>query len=129
MDHPLVEKIWREGVDSVNVSMLSAPLKLRLLTEAGDRLMHADRSAEAAHAYALAGNTQKLREVGLWLLEAKRYAAAALFLRRAPRDKEELEDLAERCAGIGEVAIAKELYRDLGNAEMVAFLEKNFPPA
>ncbi len=99
MDHPLVEKILRDGASSVDVSKLSPQLRLRLMTDAGERLLHAGNAAQAAQCYALAGNGTKLRETGEWFLERRDFGAAAHFLAHVA-SRDELERLAQQCAGI-----------------------------
>lgn len=125
MAHPLIEKILRDGVSSVNVSMLSPELRERLLSDAGERLLHMGRLPEAAHTFELAGNTDQLRNTAAWLLEQRRFREAALFLKPIGRS-EELEELADRCVKLGDFSLARELYEEVGNEPMVTFLAQNF---
>lgn len=125
MAHPIVQKILREGLDAVNTSMLSDSLRLTLLTEAADRLMHANRLEEAARAYETARNIEKLRETAEWLRQQHRLADAALFLEHIG-SQEELAKLGEQCIAAGEIRAAKRLYAKADDSVMVEFLEKNF---
>jgi len=126
MAHPIVDKIVKGGVDSVNVSMLSHDLRLKLMTEAGSTLMHEGRYAEASRAFAIGENHDMLREQGRWFMEQKRPAIAAWFLLNVEERPEKLEELAEVCIGIGEYAAAKAIFEKLGNTTMLAFLKENF---
>jgi hypothetical protein len=126
MGHPLVDKILKEGLQSVNVSMLSKELRLRLMTDAGNALMHANRYREAADAYALAENNELLREQGQWFLQQQKLALAAYFLRHV-ENGERLEELGQRCIGANEIEAAKAVYETMGNETMLNFLKENFP--
>jgi hypothetical protein len=124
MSHPIIDKILREGVQSVNVSMLSPELRLKLMTDAGNTLMHQNRYKEAAHAFALAGNKEQLREHGNWLLKQKRFAHAAYFLVHV-QDEEQLRELAQICIAANELEAAKEIYSTLGDETMLLFMKEN----
>jgi hypothetical protein len=125
MTHPLVEKIVNEGIQSVNVSMLSPQLRKTLLTEAGTVLMHKGRYEEAAHAFALGDNKEMLREQGHWFLEQNRYGLAAYFLLHVERE-ERLQELAKDCIAAGEINPAKAIYESLHDDTMLHFLRENF---
>jgi len=122
---PLVQKILREGVQSLKVDMLPPQMKLRLLTEAGDKLLHANHLQQAAATYVLAGNIDKLRETDAWFLEQKRHGHAAIFLKHVGTPTE-LNRLAEECIAGGDVLSAKMIYKELNDEPMLAFLEENF---
>ena len=124
MSSPIVEKILRDGVSSLNVGMLAPAVRAKLLGDAGDRLLHTGELLKAAEAYTVGGCTEKLKATGAWLLEQKRYGVAAHFLRPVGKP-EELERLAAECVAAGEIEAAKALYRELGQHEMVRFLEEN----
>lgn len=118
-------KIINEGLDKIDVSSLSDDMKLNLLTQAGDALLKKKRLEEAAGAYDIADNKQKLRETAHWFEEQKRFADAAIFMRHVGT-YDELIALAERCIAAGAIAAAKQLYKQAGDDHMVIFLEKNF---
>jgi len=126
MAHPLIDKIVNEGVQSINVSMLSPALRKALMTEAGNVLMHKGRFQEAAHAFSLGENKEMLREQGKWFLEQKRYGLAAYFLLHV-EDEGVLQELAKDCIAANEYASAKAIYESLGDQTMLAFLRENFP--
>ena len=125
MGHPLIDKIVDEGVDSINVSMLSPELRNALLTEAGTKLIHMNRIQEAADAFAMAGNQEKLWDHGRWFMEQQRYGTAALFLRHVARH-DILEDLAVKCLERNDTRGAKAIYEVLQNDQMIKFIEENF---
>lgn len=124
MTHPITEKIVNEGVQAVNVSMLSPDLRKRLMTEAGQTLMRQSRFKEAAHAFALGENKEELREQGRWFLKQQKIGLAAYFLIHV-EDHEMLEQLAQRCIAANETDAAKEIYSALGDDTMLAFIREN----
>lgn len=126
MAHPLVDKIVNEGVQSINVSMLSPVLRKALLTEAGNVLMHKGRYEEAAHAFALGENQELLQEQGHWFLKQNRFGLAAFFLLHVEKE-ELLQELAKDCIAANEIPSAKAIYESLGDQTMLAFLRENFP--
>ncbi len=125
MVHPLVTKILSEGLDKIDVSMLSAELRNRLLSEAGTRLLAINKVKESSDAYALAGNAELLREQGDWFKAQQKYAQAALFLRHVA-EREELEELAAECLRRGHTSAAKEIFLKLNDSVMVSFIDANF---
>lgn len=125
MGHPIIDKIVREGIHSVNVSMLSAELRFKLMTEAGNVLMHQDRYTEAAHAYALADNKDVLREQGRWFLKQNKFGLAAHFLLHVERE-DKMQELAQQCIAADEIEAAKAIYESLGDETMLRFLRENF---
>jgi hypothetical protein len=122
--HPIIDKIVKEGVQSVNISMLSKDLRYKLMTEAGQTLMHQNRFSEAAHAFALAENKEMLKEQGRWFLKQQKVGLAAHFLIHI-EDEETLRDLAQRCIASNEVAAARAIYQALGDETMLAFIREN----
>jgi len=122
---PLVQKIVREGVSSLKVGMLPEQTRKKLLTTAGDKLLHMGKLREAADTYALGGNVEKLRDSAAWLLEQRRHADAATFLVHVG-SPEELARLAEECIAAGQVRTARMLYEELGEEQMLRFLDENF---
>lgn len=124
MGHPIIDKIVREGVQSVNVSMLSPDLRKRLMTEAGQTLMRQNRFKEAAHAFALGENKIELREHGRWFLKQQKIGLAAYFLIHV-EDEATLQDLAQRCIAANETDAAKEIYSALGDDTMLHFIREN----
>lgn len=125
MGHPIIDKIIREGVQSVNVSMLSSDLRHKLMTEAGHTLMRQGRFKEAAHAFGLAGNKEELKNQGKWFLQQHKVGLAAYFLIHV-EDEEALRQLAEVCISAHEIDAAKEIYASLGDDTMLSFLRENF---
>lgn len=125
MTHPLVEKIMRDGLASINVSMLSKPVRSELLLLASRSLMNANRVREAADALALGECKDELRGQGEWLRSQGRLGAAALFLRHV-ETPQALGKLAQDCLGIGEVESARAIYEILGDEQMLSFLKENF---
>jgi methylmalonyl-CoA mutase cobalamin-binding subunit len=125
MDHPIITKIVEQGVQSVNVSMISADLRKKLLTEAGNILMHKGKHKEAAEAYYVGGNIELLQEQGKWFLEQRKPGVAAYFLLHIEK-QEFLHDLAQQCVETHNLESARAVYEKLGDKVMVEFLEQNF---
>ena len=60
MDHPIVEKIIKDGIDSVNLSMLGPQAKKKILTEVGEKLYKQGKFKEAVRIAEESGDMQKL---------------------------------------------------------------------
>ncbi len=125
MDHPIITKIVEQGVDSVNVTMISADLRKKLLTEAGNILMHKNKYKEAARAYFVGNNTELLQEQGKWFLEQKKPGIAAYFLLYI-ESEQVLKDLAQECIQTNNLEAAHAVYEKLGDKTMIEFLNQNF---
>jgi hypothetical protein len=124
MGHPIIDKIVKEGVQSVNVMMLSPDLRHKLMTEAGNTLMRQNRVSEAAHAFALAENKEALREYGRWFLKQQKVGLAAYFLLHV-EDEEVLRELAQKCIASNDIDAAKAIYESLKDATMLSFIREN----
>ncbi|MBR9700644.1 hypothetical protein GOV11_02160 [Candidatus Woesearchaeota archaeon] len=125
MGHPLIDKIINDGIDSVNVDMLSDQLRFDLMSEAGKKLLHMGRLRESADAFAIGGNQEQLMEQGRWFLDQRRYGPAALFLRHAAHP-DMLMELAQKCLAAGHVEEAAAVYESLGDETMAQFIKSNF---
>jgi hypothetical protein len=123
--HPIVEKIVNEGVSAVHVESLSKELKRQLLTEAGNILLHRNKYAEAAKAYALCENHDLLNDYGRWFLEQRKPGIAAYFLLYIEKE-DLLEELAQECVASHDIDAAKAVYEKLGDQTMITFLNENF---
>ena len=124
MSHPIIDKIVQQGVQAVNVSMLSPDLRKRLMTEAGHTLMRQGRFKEAAHAFSLGDNKEELREQGKWFLKQHKLGLAAYFLIHT-EEEDALRQLAEACIAANEIDAAKEIYSSIGDETMLSFIREN----
>jgi hypothetical protein len=125
MGHPLVDKILKDGVESVNVRMLSLDVRKKLLGEAAATLMRQGKFSQAAQALALAEHKEALKEHGKWLLSQNRYGDAAYFLIHSEKE-EDLRQLASDCISANDIDAARTIYSSLQDEIMLAFLRENF---
>jgi hypothetical protein len=123
--HPIIEKIIKDGPQSVNLSALSKDLRMKLMTDAGKTLMHQNRYKEAGQAFAIGENTEMLKEQGRWFLQQNNFGLAAYFLLHVERDEGKLEELAQQCITSNNYDAAKAIYEKLGNQAMLLFLQEN----
>ncbi|MBI4158660.1 hypothetical protein HY500_00180 [Candidatus Woesearchaeota archaeon] len=125
MPNPIVEKILKEGISSVNISMFDRETKKRFLGETGEILYKQGKSVEAIEVLTKAEDIEKLKKYGeLFLSEFKPELAALCFI--PSKDKEILNKVASLCINIKNYKLAKEAYKAADNKEMVFFVEENF---
>ena len=60
MDHPIVMKILKEGINSVNLSMLDESARKRILRDVGDKLYKENKIHEAIEILTKANDMEKL---------------------------------------------------------------------
>ena len=81
MDHPIVEKIMKEGLNSVNMSMLDEESRRRILSDVGEKLFREGRFSDAIDIMAKTGDFFKLLEKGDdFIKEGKSELAAMCFI-------------------------------------------------
>ena len=124
LEHPIVAKIIRDGINSVDLSMLEYNGK-DLLSYVGDRLYKLNKIPEAVKILEKAGNFEKLKDFGDQLLMQNKAELAVLcFI--PTKDKERLEKAAELCIHIENYKLAAKAYETAGNKDLAEFLKKNF---
>lgn len=125
MEHPIVAKILKEGINSVDLSMLDNSKEKRILNYVGERLYRLNKIPEAVVILEKAGDFEKLKEFGDQLLMQNKVEMAALcFI--PTRDKEKLEKVAELCIQVMNYRLAAKAYEAAGNKSLAEFLRKNF---
>ena len=125
MDHPIVEKILKEGISSVNLSMLDESARKKILSDVGEKLYRQGRFKDAIEIMAKANDIEKLAKLGdLFLSENKTELAALCFI--PTRDKEKLNNIAVRCIQSKNYKLAVQAYEAADNRKMASFIMQNF---
>ena len=122
MEHPIVEKIMKEGINSVNISMLSEEAQ-RILSDVGEKLFKQNKHQEAVDIMAKAGEISKLIALGnAFMKERKSDIATMCFI--PTKDKDRLNDAAVLCIQAKNYALAAKAYEAADNAQMASFIKK-----
>lgn len=125
MDHPIVEKIAKDGISSVNLSMLDDKARKRILTDVGEKLYRQGRLMEAISMLEKAGDAERLAKLGdIFLSEGKSELAALCFI--PTKDKKRLNDVAVRCIDAKNYRLAAEAFSAADNKQMAEFIMHNF---
>ena len=125
MDNPIIEKILKEGIKSVNLSMLDDQSRKNILTDVGEKLYRQGRLLEAIEMLAKSGDMERLEKLGnLFASEGKAELATLCFI--GLKDKEKLNALAVSCIEIQNYALAAKAYEAADNIQMADFIKKNF---
>jgi hypothetical protein len=125
MEHPIVEKILKEGINSVNLSMLDEDGRRRILCDVGEKLYRQSKFAEAIEAISKAGDMEKLAKLGdLFLTENRAELAALCFI--PTKDKQRLNNAAVQCIQSKNYRLAAKAYEAAENRQMASFIMQNF---
>ena len=125
MEHPIVEKILKEGIGSVNLSMLDADARMRILSDAGEKLYKQGEFIKAIEVMSQAGQVEKLLLLGdIFLSEGKTELATLCYI--PTRDKQKLNGAAVLCIQSKNYRLAARAYQAADNHQMASFIEKNF---
>ncbi|MBI2653181.1 hypothetical protein HYX02_00055 [Candidatus Woesearchaeota archaeon] len=125
MEHPIVEKILKEGINSVNLSMLDENARKKILSDVGEKLYRQNKFVEAIEILAEAGNMEKLANLGDgFLRENKMELAALCFI--PTKDKQRLNSVAVCLIQAKNYKLAAKAYEAAGNAQMASFIMQNF---
>ena len=125
MEHPVVEKILKEGISSVNLTMLDDKSRKDILTNAGEKLYKQGKILEAIEVLAKAGDVERLAKLGdLFLSESKAELAALCFI--PTKDKERLNNVAVKCIELKNYKLAANAYEAADNKQMASFIQQNF---
>lgn len=125
MEHPIVEKILKEGINSVNLSMLDESARKKILNDAGEKLWKQNKFAEAIEIMAKSGDMEKLTKLGdLFLSEHKTELAALCFI--PTKDKQRLNSAAVLCIQSKNYKLAARAYEAADNMQMASFIMQNF---
>ena len=125
MEHPVVEKILKEGISSVNLTMLDDKSRKDILTNVGEKLYKQGKILEAIEVLAKAGDVERLAKLGdLFLSESKAELAALCFI--PTKDKERLNNVAVKCIELKNYKLAAGAYEAADNKQMALFIQQNF---
>ena len=125
MEHPIVEKILREGINSVNLSMLDESARRKILSDVAEKLYKQNKFVEAIGIMAKANDNEKLLVLGDAFLREKKVELATLcFI--PTKDKERLNNAAVLCIQSKKYGLAAEAYSAADNKQMASFIQQNF---
>ena len=125
MEHPIVEKILKDGINSGNLSMLDEDAKKKILGDVGARLFRQNKFTEAIEIMAKAGDMEKLTRLGdAFLAEKKTELAALCFI--PTKDKQRLSSAAVLCIQSKNYRLAAKSYEAADNQQMASFIRQNF---
>ncbi len=125
MEHPIVEKIMKDGINSVNISMLDDASRKRILTDAGEKLYKQGKFREAIEIISKNSDTQRLQSMGdSFLQEGKTELAALCFI--PTKDKQRLNEVAVFLIKSKNYKMASDVYRAADNEQMASFIRENF---
>ena len=125
MEHPIVQKILKDGINSVNLSMLDEGARKKILSDVGEKLYKQGRFVDAIVIMAKANDIEKLLKLGdLFLLESKIELATLCFI--PARDKQRLNNAAVLCIQSKNYKLAAKAYEAAGNRQMASFIQQNF---
>lgn len=125
MDHPIVEKILKEGINSVNLSMLDESARKRILSDVSEKLCKQNKFIEAIEIMEKANDFEKLLATGdMFLKERKIELATLCFI--PTKDKEKLNNAAVLCIQAKNYKLASKAYEAADNKQMASFILENF---
>ena len=125
MEYPIVEKILKEGINSVNISMLDEPAQKRILSDVGEKLFRQGKFPDAVEIMAKAGEFDKLKKLGDEFLSEKKTELATLcFI--PTKDMPRLNNAAVLCIQAKNYKLAAKAYEAADNKQMASFIMENF---
>lgn len=125
MEHPIVEKILKEGINSVNLDMLNEDARKKILSDVGEKLYKQGRLLEAIKIMAKAKELDKLLKLGdTFFNESKIEMAAHCFI--PTKDKQRLNDVAVSLIKSKNYRLAARAYEAADNRQMASFIQENF---
>jgi hypothetical protein len=125
MEHPIVEKILKEGINSVNLSMLDEDARKKILNDVGEKLYKQNKFIEAIEIMVKAGDIEKLIKLGdLFLSENKTELATLCFI--PTKDKQRLNNAGILCIQSKNYKLAAKAYDAADNKQMASFILRNF---
>ena len=125
MELPIVEKILKEGINSVNLSMLDESARRKILSDVGDKLYKQNKFVEAIEMMAKANDIEKLIKLGdIFLSQNKIELATLCFI--PTKDKQRLNSAAVLCIQSKNYKLAAKAYEAADNSQMAFFIMQNF---
>ena len=125
MEHPIVEKILKQGINSVNLDMLDEDARKKILSDVGEKLHKQGKFVEAIEIMAKASDIDKLTSLGdAYLAEGKSEMAALCYI--PTKDKQRLNSVAVLCIKAKNYRLAARAYDAADNRQMASFIQENF---
>ena len=125
MEHPIVEKILKDGINSVNLSMLDEDARKKILSDVGEKLYRQSKFVEAIEIMVKANDIDKLTKLGdSFLAESKIELATLCFI--PTKDKQRLNNAAVLCIQSKNYKLAARAYEAADNSQMASFIMQNF---
>ena len=122
---PLFLPLMKEGLSSVNISMLDENTRRKILSDVGEKLFREGRFSDAIDIMAKTGDFFKLLEKGdNFLKEGKSELAAMCFI--PTKDKPRLNSVAVLLIQAQRYELAARTYEAAENAQMASFIRENF---
>jgi|SRR3989338_9530921 len=125
MGNPIVEKIIKEGVNSVNLSMLDESSRKKIISEAADKLYKSNNFIEAINILSDENLTEELAKMGEEFMHYRKYDFAALCFIPL-KDKSKLNEVGINLIKDKNYKLAAESYKAAGNMQMADFIKTNF---
>src|SRR3989344_7642583 len=125
VEHPIVEKILKDGINSVNLSMLDEGARKKILSDVGEKLYRQSKFTEAIEIMAKANEIEKLAKLGDAFLSEKKIELATLcFI--PTKDKQKHNNAAVLCIQSKNYKLAAKAYDAADNKQMASFILRNF---
>ena len=125
MEHPIVEKILKDGINSVNLSMLDEISRKKILSDAGEKLYRQGEFVKSIEVMAKANEIEKLTKLGDTFLEEGKAELATLCFIPA-KDKQRLNNAAVLCIKLKNYKLAARAYEASENRQMASFIKQIF---
>ena len=125
MEHPIVEKIMKDGINSVNLSMLDENSRKKILTDVGEKLYKQGNFIDAINIMTKSNDIEKLIKLGdMFMSEKKTELATLCFI--PTKEKQRLNEAAVLCIQAKNYKLAAKAYEAADNRQMASFIQQNF---
>ena len=128
MENPIVGKILKDGISSVNLAMLDENARKRILNDVAEKLWKENKFTESIEVMIKSNDIEKLKKLGdIFISEGKSELAALCFI--PTKDKERLNNAAVLCIKAKNYRLAAKAYTAADNTQMASFIMENFAGA
>ena len=128
MENPIVGKILKDGIASVNLAMLDENSRKRILNDVAEKLWKENKFTESIEVMIKSNDIEKLKKLGdIFISEGKSELAALCFI--PTKDKDRLNNAAVLCIKAKNYRLAAKAYTAADNAQMASFIMENFAGA
>ena len=125
MEHPIVEKIMKEGINSVNLSMLDDESRKKILIDVSEKLYRKGDFIDAIKVITMTNDIEKLEKLGDLFISENRIELATLCFIQT-KDKQKLNNAALLCIQSKNYKLAAKAYEAADNKQMSSFIQQNF---